>query len=171
MASDDQKGGPENTGRREFIRSTVTAGLGAASGLPLAGVVAPDSSAQTPESAAEINPARLRRITNELIAAISSAPFVDGMRRFKQTPVDKRVAFASASLTPTALAKAGVRFPTGMRITSRYFERGSPDIVQVTDAGALLNPGPLIPGPGTAGAWGCACGGGATFCAGAGGGT
>jgi hypothetical protein len=91
------------------------------------------------------------------------------MMKLKETPKGNRLALASQILTPTALAAQGVNLPTGMRITSRYFEPGSPEIMEVTEEGATLAQVSTLPG--ALGAWGCACGGGFTVCAGAGGGS
>ncbi|HJP60217.1 MAG TPA: hypothetical protein VJ865_09460 [Gemmatimonadaceae bacterium] len=118
---------------------------------------------------------KLRKITNDMIDTLSSPAFVAAMTQLKKTPMDKRLAVASKTLTPTALAAAGVKLPPGMRVTSRYFEQGSPaDIIEVTDHGAALRHVSSIPplgGGAAVGAWGCACGGGATVCGGAGGGS
>jgi hypothetical protein len=119
----------------------------------------------------DIDAAHLTNITNGLIGAISSAPFVAAMQNLKATPLDQRLAVASNTLSPAALTAAGVNFPEGMRITSRYFEPGSPDIIEVTDDGAVLRDANSVPQIGAAGAWGCACGGAATVCGGAGGGS
>lgn len=121
----------------------------------------------------ELDAKKLKAITNELVDAISSPPFVAAMKKLKKTPVANRLAVASKTLTPTVLSAAGVKMPQGMRITSRYFEAGSPDIIQVTDHGATLVHVSSVPGTGGGpGSWGgCACGGGLTFCGGAGGGT
>lgn len=119
----------------------------------------------------DIDTQALTKITNELIVAISSPPFVAAMKKLKATPMEKRLAVASKTLTPAVLSAKGVKLPRGMRITSRYFEPGSPDIIEVTDHGAALRNVNSIPGLGAAGAWGCACGGGLTFCGGAGGGS
>jgi hypothetical protein len=120
----------------------------------------------------DIDAGHLTKITNDLIQAISSAPFVAAMKTLKATPPEQRLQIASSTLSPAALQAAGVQFPEGMRITSRYFEPGSPDIIEVTDDGAVLRNVNLLPQQaGVAGAWGCACGGAATVCGGAGGGS
>jgi hypothetical protein len=119
----------------------------------------------------DINAERLTKMTNELIAAISAPPFVAAMKELKVTPTDQRLALASKRLTPTVLSAAGVKFPQGMRITSRYFEPGTPDIIEVTDHGAVLRHVNSLPGTGATAAWACACGGAATVCGGAGGGS
>ena len=67
--------------------------------------------------------------------------------------------------------RAGAPLPKDMRITSRYFELGSPDIIEVLDSKADLRKKDIIVPIGPMGAWGCACGGAATVCGGAGGGT
>lgn len=120
----------------------------------------------------QIDAKRLKAITNELVGAISSPPFVAAIKKLKATPVKNRVAVASKILTPTVLAGAGVRLPEGMRVTSRYFEPGSPDIIQVTDHGAAVVHVNSVPGTGRIGAGSlglCACSGHLSVCAGAGG--
>lgn len=119
----------------------------------------------------DIDAAHLANITNDLIGVISSPQFVAAMKNLKATPLNQRLAVASTTLTPAALQAAGVNLPTGMRITSRYFEPGSPDIIEVTEQGAVIRNANLLPQLGAAGAWGCACGGAATVCGGAGGGS
>ncbi|MFE9328209.1 hypothetical protein ACIHDR_43520 [Nocardia sp. NPDC052278] len=116
---------------------------------------------------------KLLDATNEMIATLSSPAFVAAMKKLKKTSVDKRLEVASKILTPTALAAAGVKLPSGMRVTSRYFEQGDPDIIEVTSHGAALRHVGSIPalGGGAVGAWACACGGGVSICGGAGGGS
>ena len=120
--------------------------------------------------ATEIDPARLKKITAEMIAALTSPGYVQAMATLKQTPLDKRLSVAAKLLTPDALKKAGVPLPAGMRISSRYFEPSSPTVIRVGDHGAVLA-GTVGDDVGPVGAWGCACGGGATVCGGAGGGS
>jgi hypothetical protein len=116
----------------------------------------------------EFDVKKLQKITADMIAAITSPPFVDAMRRLKATPPDKRLARGATLLSPAALRKKGVKLPAGIRISSRYFEEGQP-VINVTDHGAVL--GDLVVLPSTAGTiCGCASGGGLTFCGGAGGG-
>jgi hypothetical protein len=90
----------------------------------------------------------LKKHTDELIDAISSPAFVAAMHAMKATPPNQRLAFAAANLTPTILESQGVRFPAGMRITSRYFEPGVPQAVETTDAGPRLVPYSPPPGGG-----------------------
>jgi len=117
---------------------------------------------------------RLRKLTDDIIKAITSPPFVEAMRKMKATPVDQRLKVAPQLLSPEVLRSQGAPLPVDMRITSRYFETGKPTI-EVTDpakpgqppivkeAAALTS---LEAGPVTAGA--CACGGAGTVCGGAG---
>lgn len=71
---------------------------------------------------------RLRKITDDMITAIASPAFVDAMRKMKSTPDDQRLAVAAQTLNPETLRSKGVPLPSGMRITSRYFESGKPTI-------------------------------------------
>jgi hypothetical protein len=119
----------------------------------------------------EIDPKRLTKITADMIAAITSPAYVEAMNTLKKTPMEKRLAVATKLLTPDALRKKGVKLPEGMRISSRYFEPGKPAVIQVTDHGAFLATGIQGGDLGPMGAWGCACGGAATVCGGAGGGS
>lgn len=152
-------------------------------------------------SSMEVNfdPVRLRKITDEMVEALTSQPFVEAMRAVRSAPPDQRLVEASRRLTPAALRAQGVKLPTDMRISSRYFEAGLPAGIDVGDyPGGRMNlvnalneaqPGLLDrlkttnpdlftelvtvgrgPGP-IENTCGCACGGGASFCGGAGGGT
>lgn len=141
-------------------------------GLPPAGPPAGPPPAGPPAGPPFINKIKLKQHTDELIDAISSPAFVAAMYAMKATPQAQRLAYAKANLTTTKLASQGVNFPAGMRVTSRYFEPGSPDVIEVTGTQANVVQG--LPGggiPGALGAWGCACGGAATVCGGAGGGS
>jgi len=113
----------------------------------------------------------LRKITDEMIVAITSPPFVEAMRKLRNTPENKRLAEGARLLQPDALRAAGVPLPKDMRISSRYFEPGNKSSFVVGDlspikgmenSGVFGNIGPL-------GIGGCACGGGLSFCGGAGG--
>src|SRR4051794_41098048 len=85
----------------------------------------------------EFDVKKLQKITDGMIAAISSPAFVDAMKKLKATPAEKRLEKGAALLSPEALRKKGVKLPAGMRISSRYFEEGLP-IINVTDHGAVL---------------------------------
>lgn len=153
--------------RRDAVK-LAAAGVAA---LGAANLLTQDTQAQDKDKD-ELDVKRLKQITDELIVAISSPPFVAAMKKLKETPIDKRLALAGHTLTPDKLAAAGVKFPKGMRITSRYFEPGIPDIIEVTDKGAKVTRDNSIPGlGGKVGAWACACGGTLGTCGGAGGGT
>lgn len=66
----------------------------------------------------------LRDITSQMVEAITSPAYVEAMRAVKSAPDDKRLEEALRRLTPEALRAQGVPLPTGMRISSRYFEEG-----------------------------------------------
>lgn len=124
---------------------------------------------KTAKTLTDIDPLKLKKDTDQLISAISSPQFVAAMKRMKETPMAERLALASKTLTPSALTEAGVNLPKGMRVTSRYFEPGSPDIIEVDAFGSRLRNVNSVPG--STAAWACACGGAATVCGGAGGGS
>ena len=111
---------------------------------------------------------RLHRITNEMITAITSPPFVEAMRRMKATPKNERLRIGAEILTPDALRAQGVPLPTDMRVTSRYFEAGAPDI-EVGDSFARTVPDSIPALRSANGSGGCCCGGGASVCGGCGG--
>jgi hypothetical protein len=115
----------------------------------------------------EVDAVKLKQITNEMIDAISHPAYVAAMNTMKITPMDERLSVASKILTPAALKAKGVPLPEGMRISSRYFEPGNPIVIKIDELGARIarsDVGPVA-------AWGCACGGAATVCGGAGGGS
>ena len=76
---------------------------------------------------------RLRKITDDMITAITSPAFVDAMQTMKSTPDNERLKVAALTLNPEILRTKGVPLPAGMRITSRYFESGKPTI-EVADS-------------------------------------
>lgn len=124
----------------------------------------------------EFDVKRLREKTDEMITAITAPAFVEAMRQLKNTPVKDRLATGAKLLKPDALRAAGVKLPRDMRITSRYFEPGKAAVIEVGDLGARRVPqgglrGTALGGGGTVSWGGCACGGGLTFCGGAGGST
>ena len=116
---------------------------------------------------------QLKSETDQLIEAISSHEFVDAMRCMSAEPMESRLELASRILTPSALRYAGVPLPSHMRITSRYFEPSSSNIIEADEDGTVrdMDGSFLSQPPGAMGAWGCACGGAATVCGGAGGGS
>lgn len=115
----------------------------------------------------EVNPERLHEITRDMIAAISSPAFVKAMYAMNATPAERRLDVAKDILAPEKLRAEGVPLPEGMRITSRYFEPGNPTVIAVDDEGASTDLSREIT---PLAACGCACGGAATVCGGAGGG-
>lgn len=79
-----------------------------------------------------LNADRLRKITDEMIITLTSAPYVEAMRTLKATPLDQRLKVGAELLTTSALRAKGVPMPDNMRVSSRYFEAGSPTL-EVTD--------------------------------------
>jgi hypothetical protein len=182
--------------RRALIRTALAAGASTAAVYGALGEA--EAAAQNPDMGNEgvptdtdpLNAIQLQKITAEMIAAISSAPFVMAMRQLKSTPKSERLDLAAEILTPDALRHQGVPLPENMRITSRYFERGNPstigtpNIIEANDYGAFLTTGanPLDPvaaglapvlsttNRGRRTTCACACGGAGTVCGGAGGG-
>ena len=141
----------------------------------------------TPTPNHEFDVERLRKMTDSMITAITHPEFVDAMRKIHGTPIEDRLSMGAKLLDPEALRAAGVPLPLDMRITSRYFEPGNPGVIEIGDhnppintagSGGITLPSgtyqnPLAPNKisGIANAGGCACGGGLTFCGGAGGNT
>lgn len=125
-----------------------------------------------------IDAGKVKAEMEQMIDMISHPAFVDAMKQLKESPVSKRQELGKSILTIDALRKAGIDVPPEMRLTTRYFEPGKPDIIEVSPGGVIKKTKqPLVPigkvgSPGGEPAWGgCACGGGLTFCGGAGGGT
>ncbi|MFC8314185.1 hypothetical protein ACFUEJ_11245 [Gordonia sp. NPDC057258] len=126
-----------------------------------------------------INAKKVKKEMDEMVEMITHPEFVSAMKKMKEAPPEERRALAKDVLSVDALKDAGVVMPPGMRVTTRYFEPGKPDVLEIDPLGKprefklpreiakniAKNPGDLV-------AWGgCACGGGASFCGGAGGGS
>jgi len=108
---------------------------------------------------------RLHEVTSQMITALASPEFVEAMRKMKATADEDRLRVAAKILTPDGLRSQGVPLPMDMRITSRYFESGKPEI----EAGdSFVRFGPAFHGVRDEGG-GCCCGGGASVCGGCGG--
>lgn len=121
-----------------------------------------------------INADKVRKEMDAMIEMISHPEFVASMKAMKETPLKKRKEFGEQNLTVDALKAKGVKLPDGMRVTTRYFEPNKPDIIEITPEGKIIRTkNPKFPlGEGGNVAWGgCACGGGLSFCGGAGGGS
>lgn len=76
---------------------------------------------------------RLQRETQELIEALTAPAYVAALRAVKDAPESERLLEASKRLTPDALRAQGVPLPEGMRISSRYFEKGYPEPLEFGD--------------------------------------
>lgn len=118
---------------------------------------------------------KVKKEMDALIEMISHPAFVAAMKEMKETPVAERRTLAKDVLAMDTLKNAGVKMPRGMRVTTRYFEPGKTEAIQISPDGRLSTvklPKELVTGRGGLVSWGgCACGGGLTFCGGAGGGT
>jgi hypothetical protein len=119
---------------------------------------------------------RVKKEMDALIEMITHPAFVGAMKQMKETPVAERRALAKDVLAVDTLKSAGVKMPRGMRVTTRYFEPGKTQAIQISPEGRVTTvklPKELVSGrPGGVLSWGgCACGGGLTFCGGAGGST
>jgi hypothetical protein len=126
-----------------------------------------------------IDATKVRKEMECMIDMITHPAFVAAMKLMKETPISGRQELGKKTLTVKALKAQGVKLPEGMRVTTRYFEQGRPDVLEVDPDGEAHvtksplfmtgSPNKLQPG---AVAWGgCACGGGLSFCGGAGGST
>lgn len=118
----------------------------------------------------------IRSEMNSMVDLITDPAFVDAMKTLKSLSPTQRQKYGRANLTVAALSKKGVKFPAGMRLTTRYFEPGKPGAIEWNpDGTSRVVKGIKIPigdhSGGTVQWGGCACGGGLTFCGGAGGGT
>ncbi len=71
---------------------------------------------------ADLDVERLKKITGELIDAITSPEFIEQVRMVRTAPENERLAEASRRLSVDALRAAGVKLPTDMRVSNRYFE-------------------------------------------------
>ncbi len=124
-----------------------------------------------------INESKVKSEMGAMVEMLSHPAFVAAMKNMKATPIKKRRAVGKKTLTVKALKAKGVPIPAGMRLTTRYFEPGRPGVVEIDPTGhPRITKNPRFPqsgidGPGTVSWGGCACGGGLSFCGGAGGST
>jgi len=124
-----------------------------------------------------IDPQKVKKEMDQLITMITHPAFVDAMKQMKASPVSKRRELGTKVLTVKSLKAQGVDIPPGMRLTTRYFEPGKPEILELGPDGKIrgikLPKFPIgdINDAGTVAYGGCACGGGLSFCGGAGGST
>jgi hypothetical protein len=118
---------------------------------------------------------KVKKEMDALIEMITHPAFVAAMKTMKETPVAERRALAKDVLAMDTLKNAGVKMPRGMRVTTRYFEPGKTEAIQISPGGRVSTvqlPKELVATRRGVVAWGgCACGGGLTFCGGAGGST
>jgi len=125
-----------------------------------------------PEQLIDAN--KVRKEMDAMIEMTTHPEFVAAMKAMKETPLQGRKSFGEQNLTVEALKAKGVPLPEGIRVTTRYFEPDKPEIIEFTPDGKIIKT--KVPKfPKDAGgnvAWGgCACGGGLSFCGGAGGGS
>lgn len=76
----------------------------------------------------------LRKTTDDMIDALTSPAYVEAMRKLRAAPDDKRLDEATRRLSPDGLRELGVPIPEGMRISSRYFEPGFAEPVELGDS-------------------------------------
>jgi hypothetical protein len=126
-----------------------------------------------------INADKLRAEMDRIIEMLTHPEFVAAIKEMKDTPVSKRREFAKKRLTVASLKRKGVPLSTEMRLTTRYFEPGRPEVLEITPDGEVTGTKfPKLPigiprphGPlGDNNLLGgiCACGGIGPVCAGAG---
>jgi hypothetical protein len=77
----------------------------------------------------------MRRMTDEMIAALTSPFYVEAMRQIMSASDEDRLNEASRRLSPEGLKEMGVPIPPGMRISSRYFEKGMAEMAEFGDIG------------------------------------
>ena len=87
----------------------------------------------------EMNVERMKKMTDEMITAITSPPFVEAMRAVRSAPESERLVEGSRRLSPEALRAQGVPLPSDMRISSRYFESGGGNPVDFGDTPGKMN--------------------------------
>jgi hypothetical protein len=80
-----------------------------------------------------LNAESFRRMTGRMIEALSDPRYVEAVRAVRAAPDEARLVEATRRLSPDGLREQGVPIPPGMRISSRYFEPGFPDVVELGD--------------------------------------
>ena len=126
-----------------------------------------------PDPSNELNPLVMKEKSEEMIRIITHPGFVEAMRQVRAAPVAERLAAGQRYLAPAALRAAGVPIPAEMRVSSRYFDDELRDRIVVGEMpkDILGLAGEADKFDPTVAVGGCACGGGLTFCGGAGGST
>ena len=69
-----------------------------------------------------MSPEQLKKMTNEIVDALTSDEFMGRMRALRKVSAEERIEMAEKLLNVEALGAAGVDLPEGMRVSSRYFE-------------------------------------------------
>jgi hypothetical protein len=120
-----------------------------------------------------IDPKKVRQEMDTMIEMITHPEFVAAMKQMKLATPKQRLELGKELLTVGSLSSKGVKIPEKMRITTRYFEPDNPSVWECTPEGKIiLTKTPQFRrGVGSVSWGGCACGGAATVCAGAGGST
>lgn len=80
--------------------------------------------------------------TNKIAESITSAEFLDQLEAVRRMPSEARIGEAAKRLTPDAMREAGVDLPTGVRISSRYFEEGDDYQIELGDIEGRI---PVVP--------------------------
>lgn len=75
----------------------------------------------------------LRDQSEKILKAVTSPEFLAQLEFVRNAPPGERLVEASNRLTPDALRAAGVDIPSGVRISSRYFEDGSDTSIELAD--------------------------------------
>ena len=118
-----------------------------------------------------IDAKKIKAEMDDMIKMVSHPEFVSAMKKMKELSMTKKMDFAKKNLNVETLKEKGVPMPENMRITTRYFEPNKPDIIEIDPEGNILKTKkPKFPiGSSGVVAWGgCACGGAASVCGGAG---
>lgn len=106
----------------------------------------PALSASQRKALAKLRADYLKKQTDGIIAAVTAPEFVSRVDAVLVAPRNEQLDLAAETLTPSALKKAGVKLPAGVRVSSRYFEEGSTKATELGAPGATLSAGKGIPG-------------------------
>lgn len=79
----------------------------------------------------ELDARQMQEAADELIEALASEEFRKRLQKVKDAPQEEKLEEASRQLNPESLREVGVPFPEGARVSSRFFEESSGEMLEL----------------------------------------